>query len=148
MGFVLPMHKFGNIIHLFIMISSVLQTLFLTLGTRTANCQSIHTMPTLTKIKESIPSTPVVMVSKSYCPFCRKAKDALKSFNLGSDLVVYEIENDSDMDAIQNEMAKMTGGRSVPRVFIGGQFVGGGDEMVKYKSNGKLAELIYNARSG
>merc|ERR1719510_2649381 len=109
------------------------------LGTRTANCQSIHTMPTLTKIKESIPSTPVVMVSKSYCPFCRKAKDALKSFNLGSDLVVYEIEN---------EMAKMTGGRSVPRVFIGGQFVGGGDEMVKYKSNGKLAELISNARSG
>ena len=31
-------------------------------------------MPTLTKIKEAIPSTPVVMVSKSYCPFCRKAK--------------------------------------------------------------------------
>merc|ERR1711936_357515 len=117
-------------------------------GSRTANCQSIHTMPTLTKIKEAIPSTPVVMVSKSYWPFCRKAKDALKSFNLGSDMVVFEIENDSDMDAIQNEMAKMTGGRSVPRVFIGGQFVGGGDEMVKYKSNGKLAELISNARSG
>ena len=28
-------------------------------------------------------------------------------------MVVFEIENDSDMDAIQNEMAKMTGGRSV-----------------------------------
>ena len=36
----------------------------------------------------------------------------------------------------------------VPRVFIGGKFVGGGDEVTKLKSSGKLAQLISSARSG
>ena len=39
-------------------------------------------------------------------------------------------------------MKKLTGGRSVPRVFIGGQFVGGGDETVAAHRDGKLQALL------
>ena len=39
-------------------------------------------------------------------------------------------------------MKKLTGGRSVPRVFIGGQFVGGGDETAAFHRDGKLQALL------
>jgi len=133
----------------------MMQTLLLSLG-RTANCQTnpIHrfqnglSMSTLSRIQEHIPTSPVVVVSKSYCPFCNRAKDVLKSFDLGNDMEVYEIDNDPEMNKIQDFMAKSTGARSVPRIFIGGQFVGGCDELMKLKSSGKLGQLISSARSG
>ena len=39
-------------------------------------------------------------------------------------------------------MKKLTGGRSVPRVFIGGNFVGGGDETEAAHRDGKLQALL------
>ena len=46
------------------------------------------------------------------------------------------------MDDIQNYMAELTGSSSVPKVFIDGKFVGGGDDMVRLAYNGKLAKLV------
>ena len=42
------------------------------------------------------------------------------------------------MDEIQAALLKMTGGRSVPRVFINGTFFGGSDETVEAIKNEKL----------
>ena len=38
----------------------------------------------------------------------------------------------------QDQLKDITGGRSVPRVFMGGSFIGGGDEMVALQKSGKL----------
>ena len=35
------------------------------------------------------------------------------------------------MDDIQDALAEITGARSVPRVFVGGAFIGGGDDTVR-----------------
>ena len=43
-----------------------------------------------TFVDEAIAANKVVMFSKSSCPFCSKAKSALKS--VGADFKVYEIE--------------------------------------------------------
>ena len=40
-------------------------------------------------------------------------QDVLKSFDLGNDMEVYEIDNDPEMNKIQDFMAKSTGARSV-----------------------------------
>ena len=73
---------------------------------------------------------------------CSKAKNALNTVVSPDQYQVLEIENHQDMNDIQNYMAEKTGGRSVPRVFIDGKFVGGGDDMVRLAQNGKLAELV------
>ena len=39
-----------------------------------------------------------------------------------------EIESMSECDSIQEYLQTLTGGRSVPRVFVGGKFIGGGDD--------------------
>uniref|UniRef100_A0A1I7Y2I3 Glutaredoxin domain-containing protein n=1 Tax=Steinernema glaseri TaxID=37863 RepID=A0A1I7Y2I3_9BILA len=91
-------------------------------------------------------SKKVLVISKSYCPFCHKAKAAIESFNFVPGALEWiEIDGRDDMNAIQDYMAELTGGRTVPRVFINGEFLGGGDDTAAAKSSGllekKLAEV-------
>ncbi|PFH33372.1 putative glutaredoxin [Besnoitia besnoiti] len=86
----------------------------------------------------------VCVFSKSYCPYCQKAIAALQSVK-AQDMHVEQIENNPYMDAIQDYLGKKTGARSVPRVFIGGQFLGGGDDTVRAKANGFLIEKLQAA---
>ena len=102
------------------------------------------------KIKElldqKIKETPVFVISKSYCPFCVKSKNALKTYNIKPECMeVMEIANSPDCDCIQDYMMQLTGGRSVPRVFIGGEFLGGGDETVAAHKSGALPRLLVRA---
>ena len=58
------------------------------------------------------------MYSKTTCPYCKMAKEALKKFvgtdNLPADQYeVVEISGDPDMNEIQDYLNKITGGRSV-----------------------------------
>jgi hypothetical protein len=41
-----------------------------------------------------------------------------------------QLDQRDDGDAIQAALGEITGGKSVPRVFIGGKFIGGGDDTV------------------
>lgn len=91
-------------------------------------------------IDNFIAQNKVAVISKSYCPYCKMAKNALKSVN--ADFQVLEIENDPNMDKIQDYMKKKTGGRSVPRVFVNGKFIGGGSETQEMAKNGKLKALL------
>ncbi|XP_060075846.1 uncharacterized protein LOC132555514 [Ylistrum balloti] len=82
----------------------------------------------------------VVMFSKSSCPFCIKAKRALTGNNIKFRAI--ELDGKPDMNDRQDILGKITGGRSVPRVFINGKFYGGGDDTVIGVKNGKVAELL------
>ena len=49
-----------------------------------------------------IASKKVLVISKSYCPFCKKAKQVLGKYKIPADNIEYiEIENRPDMDEIQ-----------------------------------------------
>lgn len=80
--------------------------------------------------------TQVVIFSKSFCPYCHKAKDAFRS--IGVKPFVMELDDRPDMDDIQNALGNLTGKRSVPRVFIDGVFLGGGDDTAAAAANGSL----------
>ena len=45
----------------------------------------------------------------------------------------------------QEVLRQITGGKSVPRVFLGGNFIGGGDEMVEFQRSGKLRSMAIEA---
>merc|ERR1712168_1115041 len=90
-------------------------------------------------IEAKIAEKKVVVFTKSYCPFCHKAKKALEGL---CDYLWIEIEDLPNMDAIQDALKEMTGARSVPRVFINEECIGGGDETAKLKESGKLQQLL------
>ena len=95
------------------------------------------------KIDTLLQEKKVVVISKSYCPFCKKAKQVLAKYNIPKEhIAILEIENDSSCEEIQKYMQVLTGGRSVPRVFIGGKCIGGGDETMALHNKGKLEPLL------
>ena len=82
----------------------------------------------------------VVIFSKTTCPYCTAAKRAFAA--IGVSPFVQELDQDaSTMGAYQQALGAMTGATSVPRVFINGTFLGGGDDTVAAQRSGKLAEL-------
>ncbi|XP_013378772.1 glutaredoxin-1 [Lingula anatina] len=93
-------------------------------------------------IDAKINSKKVVVYSKTYCPFCKKAKDVLKQYNIPEDIEIIEIEDNPDCSAIQDYLCQITGARSVPRVFINGKCIGGGDETVALQKSGKLKGML------
>lgn len=103
---------------------------------------------TCLKVQKLVDSHTVVVISKSYCPYSRMAKEALANYNLPpDDLLVWEIDGEENTAEIQQCLKQMTGGRTVPRVFICGQFVGGGEDTVRLHKSGELAKLLAAAGS-
>merc|ERR1712137_887049 len=67
----------------------------------------------------------VIMFAKSYCPYCKRAKDLLKSE--GVEFYAVELDQRTDGSEIQSALKQNTGQRTVPNVFINGKHVGGFD---------------------
>ena len=92
------------------------------------------------RVKQLISQSKVVVFSKTTCTFCAKAKQALQE--AGANPHVVELDQDREGSHIQELMLKMTGARTVPRVFINGKFVGGGDDTVALKNSGELIKML------
>ncbi|XP_053687724.1 uncharacterized protein LOC128737174 [Sabethes cyaneus] len=91
-------------------------------------------------VKSAIAKDKVVIFSKSYCPYCTMAKEPFKKLNQA--FACYELDHRNDGDEIQSVLGEMTGARSVPRVFISGNFIGGGTDIKKMYSDGRLEKLL------
>ncbi|GAA5804142.1 Glutaredoxin-1 [Helicostylum pulchrum] len=91
-------------------------------------------------VEELISSNKVVVFSKSYCPYCSKAKNLLKE--LGIEFFAIELDNEDQGAAIQQYLHDKTGQRTVPNIFIAGQHVGGCDSLFAAKANGSLKKLL------
>lgn len=97
-------------------------------------------LTTATCIGTVVAKHPVTVFSKPWCPYCRRAIEALALAGVENPNII----DLSQMDAlgIQSTLQQMTGRRTVPNVFIGGKSIGGGDETVAYERNGKLKEML------
>ena len=81
---------------------------------------------------------PIVIYTKSWCPYCHAAKALLDA----KGALYEEISVDGDRVA-QMEMAARAGGRStVPQIFIGDKHVGGCDELHDLEAAGELDEIL------
>ncbi len=91
-------------------------------------------------IEQVVKKYPVVIFSKTYCPFCMKAKGILKTvFPKVKTIELDKLENGS---RIQKYLGDLTGASTVPRVFINQKFVGGCDTVTKLYKSGELQNMI------
>eukprot|EP01043_Picozoa_sp_COSAG02_P033700 COSAG02_NODE_2314_length_9156_cov_8.075072_10_plen_664_part_00 len=98
-------------------------------------------------VSEALAEAPVVLFSKTFCPHC---KDVVAMFDkLGLTQKPHIVELDllqpQRMDAMQDHLKDLTGARSVPRVFVDGNFIGGADDTIAAHASGKLAEVLVEA---
>ncbi|BGP40562.1 Glutaredoxin [Rhodotorula kratochvilovae] len=81
-----------------------------------------------------------VVFSKSYCPYCRRAKQLLK--DLGEDYDVYELDQMDEGDDWQGYLGQKTGQRTVPSIWIAGEFIGGCSDLEAKHRSGELKKLL------
>lgn len=93
-------------------------------------------------IKSLLAKHTVVVFSKPFCPYCRRAVEALRSATGEPPFVVDLTEMGKLGWEIQQTLGDMTGRRTVPNVFIHGKSIGGGDETVALYREGKLSKMI------
>eukprot|EP00630_Chrysocystis_fragilis_P000600 CAMPEP_0197395208 /NCGR_PEP_ID=MMETSP1165-20131217/6481_1 /TAXON_ID=284809 /ORGANISM="Chrysocystis fragilis, Strain CCMP3189" /LENGTH=116 /DNA_ID=CAMNT_0042920959 /DNA_START=79 /DNA_END=429 /DNA_ORIENTATION=+ len=92
-------------------------------------------------VRAEIAKDPVVVYSKSYCPYCKSTKSLLAS--KGVKATVIELDLDPELGSQkQAALLAATKQRTVPNVFIGGSHVGGNDTMQELARTGKLDQLL------
>jgi thioredoxin reductase/glutaredoxin len=94
-----------------------------------------------------VSTNPVVVFSKYFCPHCRRALEVLNSFSARTGFIEPLVLDLASIDGMktQEQLAIMTGRRTVPNVFVGGKSIGGGDETVHLQRAGTLGELLRKA---
>ena len=80
----------------------------------------------------------VLMYTRPYCGFCIQSRMLLKKKGVEFE----EIDLD-DFPEKRAEMIERSGGRrTVPQIFIGGEAIGGCDELFALESAGKLDAML------
>ncbi|XP_029008014.1 glutaredoxin-1 [Betta splendens] len=94
-------------------------------------------------VQEKVKGDRVVLFIKPSCPYCVMAKDVLSKYKFKPGHLEYvDISGRKDMSSLQDYFLELTGGRTVPRVFIGEECVGGGSDVSELHSSGKLEGML------
>jgi len=106
----------------------------------------------LSAVKSQIDSTPILVVSKSGCNACKKAKNLLNQLAVTSGVAPSVFEIDSygllRMKAIMKHLSAETGVKTVPQIWINGRFVGGNDDIQQLHREGQLLSLMRRKTMG
>jgi glutaredoxin len=72
-----------------------------------------------------LPVSNILQIILTIRSYCRKVKSLFD--NLKVPYAAFELDQRDDGPAVQTVLGQMTGATSVPRVFVGGKFIGGCD---------------------
>lgn len=81
--------------------------------------------------------TNVTIYTTQWCPFCIRAKMLLEHKGVEFN----EIKVDGDLETRQ-KMTRLSGGHTVPQIFIDEKPIGGCDDLFALERQGKLDELL------
>ncbi|KIH77528.1 glutaredoxin 3 [Geoalkalibacter ferrihydriticus] len=79
----------------------------------------------------------VEIYTKSYCPYCKRAKELLHI--KGIDYIEYDVTDDPRKE---QEMRQRSGRTTVPEVFIEDRLVGGCSDLFEFDEKGELDKML------
>ncbi|MGR7995899.1 glutaredoxin 3 [Xanthobacter sp. ZOL 2024] len=80
---------------------------------------------------------PIVIYTKSWCPYCHSAKELLRR----KGWTFTEVDVTTDPEGQQEMSRKANGRTTVPQIFIGDTHVGGCDDLYALDREGRLDAL-------
>ncbi|KAJ6785984.1 hypothetical protein PWT90_06279 [Aphanocladium album] len=86
---------------------------------------------------------PVIIFSKSYCPYSKRAKGILlEKYLITPKPEVVELDEHPLGSELQDLLLGLTGRRTVPNILINGKSIGGADEIIELDNSDKLSDKI------
>ncbi|KAI8325877.1 thioredoxin-like protein, partial [Martensiomyces pterosporus] len=95
-------------------------------------------------IRQLIRRNRVMVFSKTYCPYSKRAKALLAKYksDRGLDFAVLEADLEADPMAVKAALNRISGRATFPNVFVDGRSIGGSDDIQLLHKNGELAALL------
>ncbi|EHK45301.1 hypothetical protein TRIATDRAFT_178954, partial [Trichoderma atroviride IMI 206040] len=91
------------------------------------------------EINSILKKSPVIIFSKTYCPYSKRAKGILlEKYAITPEPFVVEIDEHPLGPHLQDYLQKKTGRRTVPNILINGVSIGGSDDIVALDNEDKL----------
>lgn len=110
--------------------------------TRSHSTSASGTMSIQETVDTLIDDNKVIIFSKTWCPYCKKAKALLKELTPEEHLKIIELDSESNGEAIQAYLKQKTDQSSVPNIFINKQHIGGNDSLQAKHQKGEIVPLI------
>ncbi|KAF3078025.1 hypothetical protein TWF569_005482 [Orbilia oligospora] len=96
-----------------------------------------------TELDEILKRSPIIIFSKTYCPYSKAAKRLLlDKYTITPAPFVVELDNHDHGSEIQDALQKQTGRRTVPNILVLGKSIGGSDDIAALESEGQLVEKV------
>jgi glutaredoxin 3 len=92
-------------------------------------------------LKSWITAGKVLVLSKTYCPYCTNTKELLQSLKT-KNLKIVELDTIGEGAKLQEAAKALTGQRTVPNVWIGSKHIGGDSDLQALHKSGKLIDLL------
>ncbi|KAI9428495.1 glutaredoxin [Lactarius indigo] len=93
-------------------------------------------------VENAIAEGQVVIFSKSWCSYSQRAKALIKDKYSDAKLIILELDEREDGNALQTYLQEKTGQRTVPNVFIKQKHVGGCDDLLALDKIDGIEKLL------
>ncbi|GAV72189.1 Glutaredoxin domain-containing protein [Cephalotus follicularis] len=91
-------------------------------------------------VQNAIYSNKIVIFSKSYCPYCLRAKHIFSELHVKPFVVELDLRDDGGQ--IHYVLLDLVGRNTVPQVFVNGKHIGGSDDLSAAAESGQLKKLL------
>ncbi|KAI9315695.1 hypothetical protein BX666DRAFT_1860740 [Dichotomocladium elegans] len=97
--------------------------------------------PQVTWVQATLRNNPVVLYSKTYCPYCRHAKMILNKY-CSDNYTIIEVDLRRDAQEMKQALYEISGRHTFPNVFVDGKSIGGSDDLTKLDTSKQLQNLL------
>ncbi|TFK70592.1 thioredoxin-like protein [Pluteus cervinus] len=98
------------------------------------------------KVRDDVnKESPIVVFSKTYCPYSRAAKELLESYQLQPPPRVIEVDLRDDSAIIKALLTRLTTQSTFPNTFIKGKSIGGSSDLRTLHESKKLKKMLEDA---
>ncbi|THH09553.1 hypothetical protein EW146_g8654 [Bondarzewia mesenterica] len=97
------------------------------------------------RVKDLDAQTPLVVFSKTYCQFSKRAKELLATYDLVPPPKIIEVDLRDDGDLIKAILTRLTSRSTFPNAILLGKSIGGSDDLHHLHRTGQLKPLLEKA---
>ncbi|KAJ6594477.1 thioredoxin-like protein [Mycena capillaripes] len=97
------------------------------------------------RVRELNEHYPLVVFSKSYCPYSKRAKDLLATYELSPPPKIIEVDLRDDATQVKTVLTRLTHHATFPNIIIRGTSVGGSDHLHALHADKSLRRMLEGA---